>query len=144
MTVARPRLTTGVTLASAGILALSLVVAAPPDVNGARTEVRAVQFAAFALPPSASPGAILEKLISHQAQTVVPVTSVVDAAADITTAIVTTPRTFVRVEQPTGSPTHAANLFHTLCAAFTEICWPTMARASVWKGSPRGTRWTRG
>jgi len=107
MTVARPRLTTGVTLASAGILALSLVVAAPPDVNGARTEVRAVQFAAFALPPSASAGAILEKLISHQAQTVVPVTSVVDAAADITTAIVTTPRTFVRVEQPTGSPTHA-------------------------------------
>src|SRR5512132_1498475 len=36
------------------------------------------------------------------------------------------------------------NLFHTLCAALTEICCPTMARARVRNGSPRGTRWTRG
>ncbi len=26
---------------------------------------------------------------------------------------------------------------HTDCAAFTEICWPTMLRASVVKASPR-------
>src|SRR5258705_3278050 len=27
--------------------------------------------------------------------------------------------------------------FHTLCAAFTEICWPQMARESVMNASPR-------
>jgi hypothetical protein len=26
---------------------------------------------------------------------------------------------------------------HTVCAALTEICWPTMLRASVVKASPR-------
>jgi len=31
-----------------------------------------------------------------------------------------------------------------LAAAFTEICWPTMARASVWNGSPRGSSAMRG
>ena len=29
---------------------------------------------------------------------------------------------------------------HTVCAAFTEICWPTMLRASVVKASPRDCR----
>src|SRR6185503_5825777 len=33
---------------------------------------------------------------------------------------------------------------HTLCAAFTEICWPQIARASVRNGSPRRTRCTPG
>src|SRR6185369_10458048 len=38
------------------------------------------------------------------------------------------------------SPTQEANRSHTLCAALTEICWPTMARASVMNGSPRRAR----
>src|ERR1051325_3530865 len=38
------------------------------------------------------------------------------------------------------SPTQARRRSHTLCAALTEICWPTMARARVWNGSPRGAR----
>src|SRR4051812_46840490 len=42
------------------------------------------------------------------------------------------------------SPTQAAKRFHTLCAALTEICCPTMARASVMKGSPRRARKTFG
>jgi hypothetical protein len=33
-----------------------------------------------------------------------------------------------------------ANRSHTVCAAFTEICWPTMLRASVVKASPRVCR----
>ena len=31
-----------------------------------------------------------------------------------------------------------------VCAALTEICWPTIARASVVNGSPRRCRWTSG
>ena len=31
----------------------------------------------------------------------------------------------------------AARRFQTLCAALTEICWPTIERASVVNGSPR-------
>ncbi len=90
----RFHLTTGGAVASAGILALSLV-AAPPDVNDARTEARAVQLAAFALPPAASPAALLEKYISNQARTVVPATPVVGSgAADITTAVAASPLTF--------------------------------------------------
>src|SRR5688572_3216657 len=42
------------------------------------------------------------------------------------------------------SPTQAARRSHTLCAALTEICWPTIARASVRKGSPRRARKIRG
>src|SRR3954471_3035938 len=38
------------------------------------------------------------------------------------------------------SPTQEANRSHTLCAALTEICWPTIARASVMNGSPRRAR----
>src|SRR5581483_4003502 len=49
-----------------------------------------------------------------------------------------------RASTPCGviSPTQATRRFHTLCAALTEICWPTMARASVKNGSPRGARKT--
>jgi hypothetical protein len=35
------------------------------------------------------------------------------------------------------APQHATTRFHTLCAAFTEICWPQIARARVMNGSPR-------
>src|ERR1044071_8745543 len=38
------------------------------------------------------------------------------------------------------APAQATTRSHTLCAALTEICCPTMARASVMKGSPRRTR----
>jgi hypothetical protein len=34
-------------------------------------------------------------------------------------------------------PTQTQTRSQTLCAAFTEICWPQIARASVRKGSPR-------
>jgi uncharacterized membrane protein YgcG len=87
----RSHLTTGGAFASAGILALSLV-AAPPDFHGARTEVRAVQLATFALPSAAPSGALLEKFISNHAQSAVPVAGVAaGSAADIATAIGTTP-----------------------------------------------------
>jgi hypothetical protein len=86
----RRHLNAGVTVASAGILALGLV-AAPPGVRGLGTEVRQVQLAALALPPPALLGA-LEKFISHQAQTVLPGTKVVAVgAADIPAAVVKTP-----------------------------------------------------
>src|SRR5438045_5013325 len=51
-----------------------------------------------------------------------------------------------RASTPCGviCPTQATSRFHTLCAAFTEICCPTIARASVKKGSPRGARNTLG
>jgi len=102
----RPRLTTGVTIASAGILALSLVTA-PPHVNVARTEVRAVQIAAFALPPAA----LLEKFMGNQAQTVLPVIPVVGGgAADIITADITNKLPFVQPVQSSGSPTQATGV----------------------------------
>jgi hypothetical protein len=103
----RSHLTCGVAVASAGILAAGLV-AAPPDVkvaNAARTEVRAVHLAALALPLAAPSGALPEKFINDQALTVVPVTQVVGDATGIATAVATIPRTFVRVVQPSGSPT---------------------------------------
>jgi hypothetical protein len=102
----RPRLTTGVTIASAGILALSLVTA-PPHVNVARTEVRAVQIAAFALPPAA----LLEKFMGNQAQTVLPVIPVVGGgAADIITADITNKLPFVQPVKPSASPTQATGV----------------------------------
>src|SRR5213083_1326667 len=42
------------------------------------------------------------------------------------------------------APAQRQTLSQTLCAALTEICWPTMARASVTKGSPRRARNTFG
>jgi hypothetical protein len=86
----RSHLTTCGVFASAGILAVSLV-AAPPDFNGARSEVREVQLAALALPSAAHLGA-LEEFISYQAQTVVPITKViVGGTADLPGAGVNTP-----------------------------------------------------
>src|SRR5204863_337598 len=42
------------------------------------------------------------------------------------------------------APAQRQTLSQTLCAALTEICWPTMARESVTKGSPRRARNTFG
>jgi len=39
-------------------------------------------------------------------------------------------------------PAFAAKRSQTDWAAFTEICWPTIERASVWNASPRDTRCT--
>ncbi len=36
------------------------------------------------------------------------------------------------------------SLSQIVCAALTEICWPTIARASVVNGSPRRTMWMPG
>jgi hypothetical protein len=86
----RRHLNAGVTVASAGILALGLV-AAPPGVRGVGTEVRHVQLAALALSPPALLGA-LEKFISDRAQTAVPVTKVVaGGAADVPATLLKTP-----------------------------------------------------
>jgi len=41
-------------------------------------------------------------------------------------------------------PAHSAKRFQMDCAAFTEICWPTIERASVWKASPRLCRLASG
>lgn len=89
----RAHLIAGGAVASAGILTLGLVIA-PPDSNSARTEVRAVQLAGLAMPPPAYLGA-LEKFISDQAQTVVPVTkAAAGGTTDIATTVVNTPLTF--------------------------------------------------
>ena len=57
-------LTAGVTLASAGILALSLV-AVPPDIDVARNEIRGMRVAAHALPSAAFLSAV-EEFISDR------------------------------------------------------------------------------
>jgi hypothetical protein len=102
----RSHLAAGGAVASAGILALSLV-AAPPDSHGARTEARAVQLAVLALPSAVPSGAILEELFD-KARTAIAATPVGAAgAADITTAAVTTSLASVRVVQPTGSQPQA-------------------------------------
>jgi hypothetical protein len=67
---------TGGAVASACILALSLV-AAPPHSNVARSEVRAVRLAALALPPAAPLRVLLVKITSNQAHRVLPVAPVV-------------------------------------------------------------------
>src|SRR5262245_10509640 len=102
----RSHLTTGGVVASAGILALSLVTA-PPDFDGPTTEVRAARLAAVSLPTATTWGALVERLISHHPQTVVPVAQVVSASAVISKPAITTPLASIRVEQPTGSPTQA-------------------------------------
>jgi len=102
----RPYLTSGVAVASAGILAAGLV-AAPPEASVAQNEVRGVQLIALALPSTAPSAAILEKFVRSYGQTGVPVSPVVVGGADITGAVVTTPRDFVRAVQPIGSPTQA-------------------------------------
>src|SRR5689334_2598567 len=47
---------------------------------------------------------------------------------------------FLRIDSGFTSPAQATTRSHTLCAALTDICCPTMARASVMNGSPRRTR----
>src|SRR5687768_8676542 len=49
-----------------------------------------------------------------------------------------------RIPSGVTAPAQATTRSHTLCAAFTEICWPTIARARVRNGSPRRTRNTLG
>jgi len=94
----RMHLLTGGVVAGAGILASSLVVVTPPDADGATTEVRAVQFAAFALPSPTPLGALLENFVSKQAQTVRPVAPVsASGVPDLP------PRVLVRVVPPSAS-----------------------------------------
>ena len=82
----RRHVTAGVTVASAGILALG-VVAAPPDSHSAQIEVRTVELTSLALPPSAYLGA-LEKFIGSRVPAAAPVAPVVQAGvADITTTV---------------------------------------------------------
>ena len=99
----RSHFITGGAVASAGILALGLVVA-PPDVSVARTEVRAVRLAALTLPSTVSSAAVLEMFVRNQVQTNAPVTRVIPSggAADIKTAVATLPRVFVRADESTG------------------------------------------
>jgi hypothetical protein len=125
----RRHLNAGVTVASAGILALGLV-AAPPGVRGAGTEVRQVQLAASALSPPALLGA-LEKFINNQAQTFVPVAQVVAGGAGITNPLVTTPLTPVRVTQPMGSPTPAIRAAAESAVA-PAISSPLIDSATLW------------
>ena len=96
--------TTGGVVASAGILALSLVTA-PPDFDSPTTEVRAVRHAAVSLATATTWAALLERLISDHPQIVVPVAQVVSGAAYISEPAMTTPLASVRVEQPTSTPT---------------------------------------
>jgi hypothetical protein len=84
----RRHLTTGATVASAGILTLGLVVV-PPESHGARTESRAVQLATLRLPAQLD---ALERFIVDQAQTFRHVSEVVTrGAADIPSALLKTP-----------------------------------------------------
>jgi hypothetical protein len=116
----RRRLTSSVTFASAGILALGLVTV-PPDVDVARNEVHAVRLAAFPLPQAAYLGA-LEKFIRDRAQTVVSVTKVaVGGAANIPAAVVKTPTAGstapVSVDSAIGPRTDPHSLAATSLAA---------------------------
>ena len=104
----RRHLDVGGAVASAAVLALSLVTATP-DVHDAGTEVRAVRLAGFALPSPAYLAA-LETFTGNQAQIVAPIIKVAaDDAAEIPAAVVvrtpaasvTTPLTFGSTEDPT-------------------------------------------
>lgn len=111
----RPHLTTGVTVASAGILALSLV-ATPAHVDsvrtdGARTGVHEVELTAFALAPELPSAAILETLIGVRPKVVVPGNRELGGGADITTAAATTLPTSAPVLQPSGEIAQAENEF---------------------------------
>jgi hypothetical protein len=84
----RPYLTAGGAVATAGILVLS-TVAAPPELQDTRAEVRAVHLTGSAVPPTKTWVATLEELSSNQARTGVLV-SQVGGAADVTTVVMTT------------------------------------------------------
>ncbi|WP_029113367.1 hypothetical protein [Mycobacterium sp. URHB0044] len=105
----RRQLAAGGAVASAAILALGLVVA-PPDVRGARTEVRQVQLSALTLSPPALLGA-LERFIDSRVHAVVPAAQAVAGGADIPapvvktpTADVTTASTFDAATDPAPNP----------------------------------------
>src|SRR5688500_14323767 len=53
-------------------------------------------------------------------------------------------RGLTRIFSGVTSPAQTTRRSQTLCAAFTEICCPTIARASVRNGSPRRIRQTFG
>ena len=84
----RPYLTACGAVATAGVLVLS-TVAAPPELQDTRAEVRAVHLTGFAVPPTKTWGAILEKLSSNQARTAILVNPV-GGAADVTSVVMTT------------------------------------------------------
>jgi hypothetical protein len=112
----RRHLTTGLTVVSAGILALGLVVA-PPDVRGVRTEVRQVQLTTFALSAPALLGA-LEKLIATRADTVVPVAkAAAGGAADIPAAVGKTPTAGESTPPTFGAATDPATNPHSVDVA---------------------------
>ncbi len=81
-------------MATAGILALSLVIA-PSDLDDpTKPQVRTVQLASFALPSAATTGALVQKIIIRsQDQAVVPVTPMVGGggAANVIAADVASP-----------------------------------------------------
>jgi hypothetical protein len=91
----RSHLAAGGAVAGAGLLALGLV-AAPPDTNGARADIRPLQLTAFALPPAAHSAALLGTFIVNQAKADVPVipTVVPGGTTDVIAAGVPTPVTF--------------------------------------------------
>ena len=106
-TSVRSHLNMGVTVASAGILALGLI-AAPPSSRGARIEAHAVQLTSSALRPSAYFGA-LEKFISNRVPATVLNTSAVQGGAfDVATVV-----------GPTTDPTTDGELVSTAALAAT-------------------------
>jgi hypothetical protein len=72
MGYARRSVITGIGVASAGILALSLV-AVPPEVHAPRAERQAVQLTAFTLPTAASPRGFLVRTVGGQLKLLSPV-----------------------------------------------------------------------
>jgi hypothetical protein len=116
----RRHLTMGVTFASASILTLGLVTV-PPEVDVARTEVRAVRLAAFPLPQGAS--LALDQFIRDQAQSFVAVAKVAGGgAADIPDAVLKVPMAAtapVTVDSSTDPATNPQNADATALAATT-------------------------
>lgn len=116
----RRHLTTGVTVASAGILTLGLVVVTP-DFD-ARTEVRAVQLTASALPTAAQRwDAQLREFISNHTARVVPAGAVADDFA----AVVNTSSTDGGAQLTVDSTTDPATNTQSVAAA--ALATPTAA-----------------
>ena len=97
----RRHLKSGVTVASAGILALGLVVVTP-GFDGARTEVRAVELAARTLPTAAERwDAQLREFISNHTARVVTDGGVADGSAAVVNTSTTDGRAQLTVESKT-------------------------------------------
>ena len=90
--IIRSHLTAGGTVVSAGILALGLVIATP-DSDDMKSEVHAVQLAAYARNPALPSAAQLKRLIGNHAQNFEFVIPVTKDGADTTGAIATVTRT---------------------------------------------------